>query len=407
MKNLIKLFSLLTLAGFMLASCEGPIGPAGAAGANGADGADGADGQDGQDANESCTLCHKNDQDLTAKMAQWAVSTHATGGNAERNGYDCAPCHTSQGFLEVNAAGGFAQIGLPLAAGTIANPNQQNCYTCHDIHSTYTDVDWALTKTAATVGSHSIDGVTPTTVDLGTANMCTGCHQGRALTMEDENEVPQLVILDITDNVTEITADSYRWGLHHGPQYNVVVGEGLYEFGTGYPAGENHLLDANFGNLTNACVSCHMGEAYGVQAGGHTMNVGYEYHGSLLPNLPASCETCHVPDGGLDLGDVLADVQIEMAGLLDQLRVALETAGVKKPDVADDPLTPKDETAIYNYIMYTGSGATQVILPQTEMMLAAFTNFQVLTEDRSLGFHNPAYTRAILTNTIAAVNAAK
>ena len=97
MKNLIKLLSLLTVLLFMFSSCEGPMGPAGA------DGAPGADGEDGMDANATCTLCHANDQVINAKMAQWAVSTHATGGNAERNSYDCAPCHTSQGFLEVNA----------------------------------------------------------------------------------------------------------------------------------------------------------------------------------------------------------------------------------------------------------------------------------------------------------------
>jgi len=380
MKNLIKLLSLFTVTGLLLASCEGPMGPAG------------ENGIAGIDANESCTQCHTNNQIITAKMAQWAASTHATGGNSERNAYDCAPCHTSQGFLEVNAAGGFISgPGLIAASGTVSNPNQQNCYTCHDIHNTFTDDDWDLTKTAATVASHSIDGTTPVSVDLGKANMCTGCHQGRALDY----------VLDLADNSTTITAESYRWGIHHGPQYNLVIGKGLYEFegSEDYSESENHIT----AKTTNACVDCHMGEAYGTQAGGHTMNVGYEYHEALVPNLPASCETCHEPDSDMDLGDILADLQDEVTIMLDELRVALETAGVKKPDVPDNPATPENDPKIYNYIMYTGSGPSQVILPQTEMMLAAFTNFQAITEDRSLGMHNPAYIKTILANTTEAV----
>ncbi len=38
MKNLIRLMSLLTIAGFFLTSCEGPMGPAGANGKDGANG---------------------------------------------------------------------------------------------------------------------------------------------------------------------------------------------------------------------------------------------------------------------------------------------------------------------------------------------------------------------------------
>ena len=191
----------------------------------------------------------------------------------------------------------------------------------------------------------------------------------------------------MTDNVSTITAGSYRFGLHHGPQYNVVVGEGLYEFGTGYPAAENHITD----KTSDACVTCHMNVAYGTQAGGHTFNVAYDYHGSTVPNLPASCEECHIPDGGMDLGDKMDALQTDITALLTELGTALETAGVKEVGA--------------NYIVHTSNPT--VIAPQTELMLAAFTNFQAITEDRSLGMHNPAYIRVLLANTISAVNAAK
>lgn len=381
MKNLIKLFSFLTVAGLLFTSCEGPMGPAGA------DGTDGADGLPGADANATCTECHTNDQVINAKMAQWGASTHATGGNSERNASDCAPCHTSQGFIEANGAGKFTTApGFIEVAGSIANPNQQNCYTCHDIHNSYTSDDWALTKTDATIASHSVDG-SNVSADLGKANMCTGCHQGRALTDGDDN----VIALDLTDNSTMIQADSYRWGLHHGPQYNIVIGKGLYEFsGTvDYPTAENHIT----AKTDDACVTCHMNTAYGTQAGGHTMNVAYLYHGNTVSNLPSSCDECHVPGGGMDLGDMMADLQTEIEEDLAALGTALENAGVKKPGST--------------YIMYTGSGSSQVINPQSEMMLAAFTNYQAIEEDRSLGMHNPKYVKAVLANTTAAVLAAK
>jgi nitrate/TMAO reductase-like tetraheme cytochrome c subunit len=364
----MKLLSVLTLGMVMLASCEGPMGPAGPAGA------DGTNGIDGVDANATCTECHTNDQVIEAKMAQWSASTHATGGNSERNTAECAPCHTSQGFLEANADGAFTTLpGLISVSGTIANPNQQNCYTCHDIHNSYTSDDWALTKTAATVASHSIDG-SVVSVDLGKANMCTGCHQGRALAEE----------LDMTDNTTEITPSSYRYGIHHGPQYNVFIGEGFYEFegSESYPTGTNHMMT----NTDDACVTCHMNTAYGTQAGGHTMNVAYDYHGNTVPNLPASCKECHIDKTAMDLGVKMAALQTDIEEELVALGAALEAAGVKKVGA--------------DYIDYTGSST---VLPQTEMMLAAFVNYDAFEQDRSLGMHNPFYARALLVNTTEAV----
>ena len=243
MKNLIKLFTTLCVLGFALASCEGPMG------LQGEPGVDGVDGVDGKDANESCTQCHTNSQAIEVRMAQWEASVHATGGNAERNEADCAPCHTSQGFLEVNAAGGFTSgPGLIEASATVSNPSQQNCYTCHDIHNTFTAADWAFTKTAATTASHTVDGTSSVSMDMGSANVCTGCHQGRAL---DE-------ALDMTDNVNTQTPGSYRFGIHHGPQYNITMGKTLYEFaGTAtYPTTENHIT----AKTEDACVDCHMSE---------------------------------------------------------------------------------------------------------------------------------------------------
>ncbi len=375
MKKLSNLLLIIAAVTFAFTACEGPEGPQGPAGPTGPTGPQGPTGPAGT---AGCITCHDNNQIITAFSAQWEASIHATGGNSERNDADCAPCHTSQGFLEVNAAGDFeSTIGNKETANVISNPNQINCYTCHGIHNTYTEDDWDLNKTGATVGWHSVDASTATTVDIGAGNMCTGCHQGRAL---------EYTLANWDDGGTAIISDieSYRWGIHHGPQYNIYVGEGLYEFegSTSYPAEDNHFLGA----ASDGCVTCHMNDAYGIQAGGHTFSVGYEYHGSIVANWPSLCLECHTPEGILDLDVVMETIQTDIAGLLEELMTELQTAGVMDAD---------------GYLVHTSR--PDVVAPQTEEHLAAFTNWQAIEEDRSMGFHNPEYTEAVLLNTLEVV----
>jgi hypothetical protein len=379
MKKLSHLLLVLAAAAFVFTACEGPMGPEGPkgdtgdTGAQGLQGLKGDKGDPGDSGTANCILCHAADQVLTAKVNQYAASTHATGVNSERNSGSCAPCHTSQGFLATLGAGGFLAIGNP-STSTVADPNQPNCYTCHSIHSTYTVDDWDLTKTASTVAAHSIDGTTATDIDLGKGNMCTGCHQARAMT----------TLANWDDGgIATLTASSYRWGVHHGPQYNVFVGEGLFEFAgtTSYPSTARHVSAT-----TDGCVECHMGPAYGTQAGGHTFAMGYEYHGSMEWNFSSACEdaVCH---GGKDIVDDLVEPkQLIIEGLLEDLHDALVAAGVIQTGTV--------------YLAVDGAGA---VLPQTEEHLAAAMNYATLEEDRSKGLHNFPYVEAVLLNTLEVV----
>ncbi len=380
MKRLSYFLMILAAVAFAFTACEGPQGPEGPQGEQGETGPQGSQGPEGPSGTAGCITCHDNNQVITAASAQWETSIHATGGNSERNTTDCAPCHTSQGFLEVNAAGNFeSTVGNKATAAAIDNPNQINCYTCHDIHNTYTADDWNLNKTGATVGWHSVDGTTATTVDIGAGNMCTGCHQGRA----------GLLLANWDDGGTAtLTPDTYRWGIHHGPQYNIFAGEGLYEFqgSETYPSGDTHSGSSSILPATSdGCVDCHMNDAYGTQAGGHTFNFAYDYHGSTITNWPATCLACHTPDGALDLDDLMASIQTEIEGLLEELMTELQNAGVMDAD---------------GYLVHASSTS---ISDQTEEHLAAFTNWQAIEEDRSLGFHNPGYTKAVLLNTLEVV----
>ena len=335
------LLSIVFVMGMMV-SCtkEGP------AGKDGAPGKDGEDGIDGKDGTAGCVQCHDNTQVNFAKTIQWEASTHATGGNFERNEGECAICHTSQGFLG-NLDGTY---DYEADGAMISNPNPQNCYTCHNIHSTYTPEDYAFTVSGAVALRN-----TGSTYDFGKGSLCASCHQGRTV-----DPFPAAGGADI-----EVT--SSRYGLHHGPQANTFAGMGLWDDGA--VTGEH----AHQG-IADACVTCHMAEPFGVQAGGHTMKMGYEYHGSLELNT-AGCVACHS-----DAATLAEEFQAEVAVKLETLKGLLDAAGI------------------------TAEGSDSSI-PGTypAEVAGACLNYKAITEDRSLGVHNPTYIMGVLDYSINAL----
>jgi len=344
--NLIYLLSAgLFGAMLMVSSCtkEGPAGPPGK------DGVDGEDGIDGQDGTATCIQCHDNSQVMFAKIMQWESSTHATGGNFERNSEDCAPCHTSQGFLERIAS------GSQTTAEPIDNPNPPNCYTCHNIHDSYTPADWALITTEAV--DLWINGVS---TDQGTGNLCVNCHQPR---------IPDPMI-DPGSN-EDVTIGSPYWGPHHGPQGAVMAGSGGYEVGSGYTNSVHSTL------VENSCITCHLATAYGTQAGGHNMGMTYAYHGHDVVNS-AGCIACHPDPDALETK--IEDTNAEVDELLGDLRSILLTQGVLD--------------------------STDHVIPGTMAMDQAggVFNYLYVLEDRSGGVHNFNYTKKLLENSIASLS---
>jgi len=339
------IFSMFVAVMFIFASCtkEGPAGPPGK---NGEDGINGTDGT------ATCGQCHDNSQAIEARINQWEHSVHATGGNYERNTGECATCHTSQGFLG-NLDGTYDWTA---DGAMISNPNPINCYTCHQIHSTYTAADLAYTVTDP-VELRNTGGQTH---DFGKGNLCASCHQGRTV---DPFPVP---------NGADVVVDNTRWGIHHGPQSNFIAGMGLFEVGSGYS-------NSAHSTITNACVQCHMAEAYGSQAGGHTWNMTYSSHGSVELNT-AGClvSGCHA-DAATVIGD-FEDLETEVDTLLAQLQVLLTDKGIYNPG-----------TGLANTGTYSANVA------------GAYLNWEAVEQDRSHGAHNPAYIKKLLNNSIAAL----
>jgi hypothetical protein len=235
------LMSVLFVTAIVLISCtkEGPMGPQGPAGA------DGEDGIDGKDGNATCGICHDNSEEVEGKIAQWSHSIHATGGHNFENRTTCAPCHTSQGFKEVCLTDSTA------TKEEVMDPNNINCYTCHLIHDTYTEADWALRKTTPITF-----WLTQETFDLGKGNICAQCHQPRT----------SYAIPDVTAPEGNYEVTSARFGPHYGSQGSTLTGSAYYNVGDG-------LFNSSHADIVDACVTCHMASAVGYDAGGHTFSM--------------------------------------------------------------------------------------------------------------------------------------
>lgn len=339
--NLLSMFlSVAAVASLIIVGActkEGPQGPKG------------EDGIDGKDGNATCGVCHDNSETVETKILQWGNSVHANGGNYERNTEDCAVCHTSQGFKE------RIETGAQTTAEVIHNPSNINCYTCHMIHDTYSVDDWALRSTDPV--TFWFDG--STTIDIGKGNLCAQCHQPRPSDFPDVND---------PDGAFEIT--SSRFGPHHGPQSAVLTGNFLYMVGSGYSNSAHK-------NASEGCVTCHMADAFGSQAGGHTWNMTYDYHGAEEFNT-AGCLECH--ENADDVMNSIEEWEPEFLALAAQL-----------------------DTMLINLGVLTSSGSA-VTGPTTNKIAGAVWNYRTLAiEDKSNGMHNPKFAKKILENTIASL----
>jgi len=353
--SISRIFLFGLIVAFMAASCtkEGPMGPAGPQGPQGETGAQGpagpagADGEDGQGVN-LCMDCHSTDQMMTIQ-AQFTTSVHAAGAIAvdyAGGRASCAPCHSHEQFVQT------AQLGDVL--GNITNPSAWQCNTCHGIHESFTSDDYALRVTEPVAANWA-----EKTMDLGgSSNLCATCHQTRR---------PEPNLSDPGETF-EITSSHY--GPHHGPQANVVLGEGFAEI-----AGDEEYPEV--GSTMHyglSCVGCHMGE--GDTGGGH----------SWKPAI-ASCTGCHAGADSYDIGGG----QTEIAEMLDELRDKLLALGV----------IVGDEEHGYHPVNSRDNSVEEATFPMVQAQ--AFFNWIGLVEDRSLGAHNPKYVEALLKNTLAAL----
>jgi len=352
----LRTFSQLLLSAFVVlslaSSCvkEGPMGPAGADGEDGADGADGS---------VTCLDCHSG-TNMAQKNAEFVMSEHSVGAIAvEYAGgrASCARCHSHEGFVQ------FATLGS--VAGDITNPSAWKCSTCHGLHSTFEATDYALRMKDPVVPIAAANGV----MDMGgNNNLCATCHQSRS-----------------AEPGTEKPGETYTLGArtypHYSAQSNILYGNGFGEIpgSVAYPAkgSSPHFSQAS-------CIGCHMAPFTKEKAFTSTAMVSRGGH-SYIPSVSA-CNACH---DGADVTDYnYGGIQSDTHAKLDLLRDKLLALGV---------IT---ETTVDGEVSYSPKAGVTVPMVQAQ----AVYNYFGIKYDRSYGVHNPKYVKALLTNTLEALN---
>jgi hypothetical protein len=159
---------------------------------------------------------------------------------------------------------------------------------------------------------------------------------------------PRRQIDEAVDGQIEVT--STHWGPHHGPQSAMLLGLA----GAGEVEGSP---SAHYEMIEDTCVSCHLSN--------HSFEASLE-----------SCQDCHSGAESFDINGTQTEVQ----ELLDELEEALISKGwlddEGHPAVTSVP--EGEAAALWNWIY-------------------------IAHEDKSLGVHNPAYTRALLEASLEAL----
>ena len=164
-------------------------------------------------------------------------------------------------------------------------------------------------------------------------------------------------------------------GVHHAPMSNFLLGKIPFDVlpGTAMPTTNPH-------DNPSGCITCHMSTPYGYMAGGHEMGMTYSAHGGSETLNATGCLTCHSTYTQATITTKLNVLRGEVQTKLDELEAQLTTYGVYSPATG---------------LAVAGTWKANAVL--------AYLNFNAVNEDKSLGVHNPVYTKVLLDNSIAAM----
>jgi hypothetical protein len=296
---------------------------------------------------QACFECHSDTSTfLVAAAQQWEHSKHASGETLNENMGECKGCHTSEGFVALATGTVIADV--------VENPTSIHCFTCHAPHTNGDfSVRWTANATLMNGVSYSLKG----------GNLCVACHRSRR---------------DIRTYIAAAPARttlSNRFGPHHGPQGDLLIGSNGYEY-----AGYTYERSTHRSATNDGCLDCHMKTTSQNVVGGHAFNMEWGEEGSAISNT-AACVRCHGETSDFALvGDEFSQDKVD--SLIRVLRDNLVTAKlVTVGTTADSFAVPKS----------TKTSADSA---------GAVYNLLLAQEDRSHGVHNPKYVTGLLQSAI-------
>jgi hypothetical protein len=243
---------------------------------------------------------------------------------------------TSSSCAGCHSGGAFSErvaAGLGPHEVEAGDPNPTR-QDCRACHAIHTTYTAEADFALETTDPVALYAIEGVTFDGGEGNLCANCHQPRRAFPEAENGM--------------ITGITEHWGPHHGPQSAMLLGVA--------GAGVEGSASSHYKLVEGTCVACHMGES-----ANHTFE----------PEV-AACLECHDDAENFDI----EGVQTEVQAMLDELGDLLVAEGVLSENGPDGHPTVEEAPegvaiALYNWIY-------------------------VAHEDKSLGVHNPDYTRDLL-----------
>ena len=372
----------LLVAGLMFVSCTSePIpGPQGLAGIDGVDGQNGQNGQDGTDGEATCVACHSESHRAPIN-ASYDLSGHAAGGAVGYAGgrSSCTYCHSNEGFIDW-------MEGMPAVNRTDQTPI--SCTACHSKHSTFDFENDGHDYAVRNYDPVTLMTDASVTIDYGDlSNLCANCHQPRRTE-------------PINDGNDEFTVTSSHWGPHYGFQVALLEGiQGAHIVGSvAYPTPQSatHRTGAS-------CTSCHMAETTDGTDGAHTWNTSIN-----------GCNNCHsnTPTTVAGLDDDIATLKTLLESVVGWEYVYEEDANgdlvedangdpIMVLDGNGDPVTREVIGVLVDGAPNNGTQGQGATFPFKAAQ--AGWNYRVLYQDHSHGIHNPAYARALVQNSIEAL----
>jgi hypothetical protein len=300
----------------------------------------------------ACNQCH-DAPTHHIKGTEWYNSRHAVA--VEETEASCSRCHTAKGFE--NYAAGAPATATPYEVIT--------CVACHEPH------DASNTNQLRTLAPVTLmdKKTTITKATAGKGLLCMNCHMSRR---------------DAT-NYVEVTAGSNRYGPHHGPQADMLVGANAVNYGKEIPS------SAHRSAVGDACVTCHMQTVTDTNilthVGGHTFSPSWD-NGTNTVELTDACVQCHGPISSFnfarqdyDGNGIVEGVQTEVRGLLSTLAMLLPPVGVAKTNHSPSNIS--------------------ITSSWTKPQLRAGYNYLFVVEDGSYGIHNLSYAVGLIKASIA------
>jgi len=350
MRKRLLFVGLVAVLVLLLAACagsEGPAGPQGPAGPAGPEGPAGPAGPEGPQgpagpagpagaAGEAAAAAAAEPSCTECHNDTTLIAGKAAAWSETKHGTGEAYVRgTSAGCAGCHSGGGFsAMVAAGLNPGQVeAGDPDPTRQDCRACHQIHTTYT-GEDFALETTDPVALYAIEGVTYDGGQGNLCVNCHQPR-------RDFP------VADDgmITGITS---HWGPHHGPQSAMLLGVA--------GAGAEGSPSAHYRMVENTCVACHMGEG-----ASHTFEPAV-----------ARCQECHDGAENFDIGGVQTEVQAmldELGQLLVDAEVLSEIGPDGHPTVEEAP--ENVAIALYNWIY-------------------------VAHEDKSLGVHNPDYTKALL-----------